>query len=97
MNNMLFCKVNKDVFKIVIAVVVQSIFYLEMYQNKKKIIFNISLLKRFENIKKFILSKKIKNLKKYGLHRVSKHTLNVFGSLLDLMIMSWMMININLK
>jgi hypothetical protein len=97
MNNMLFCKVNKGVFKIVIAVVVQSIFYLEMYQNKKKIIFNISLLKRFENIKKFILSKKIKNLKKYGLHRVSKHTLNVFGSLLDLMIMSWMMININLK
>jgi hypothetical protein len=78
-------------------VAVQSIFYLEMYQNKKKIIFNISLLKRFENIKKFILSKKIKNLKKYGLHRVSKHTLNVFGSLLDLMIMSWMMININLK
>jgi hypothetical protein len=34
---MLFCKVNKGVFKIVIAVVVQSIFYLEMYQNKKKL------------------------------------------------------------
>jgi hypothetical protein len=34
---MLFCKVNKGVFKIVIAVVIQSIFYLEMYQNKKKL------------------------------------------------------------
>ena len=34
---MLFCKVNKGMFKIVIAVVVQSIFYLEMYQNKKKL------------------------------------------------------------
>jgi hypothetical protein len=52
-------------FGIVVAVVIQSVFRLKIYQNKKnnflKIIFNISTSKRYENIKKFILNKKIQN------------------------------------
>jgi len=45
------------VFGIVVAVTVQSAFRLEMHQNKKKnyffkIIFDISISKQFENIKK---------------------------------------------
>jgi hypothetical protein len=45
-------------FKIVIAVVVQSEFCLEMHQNKNFLIFYISTSKRSENKKNIILSKK---------------------------------------
>jgi hypothetical protein len=55
----------KGMFGIVVAVVIQSVFRLKIYQNKKnnflKIIFNISTSIRYENIKKFILNKKIQN------------------------------------
>jgi hypothetical protein len=66
------------VFGIVVAVTVQSTFRLEMYQNKKKIhflkiIFDNNASKRSENIYFFILNKKIQNLRKRGLHLVSKH------------------------
>jgi len=51
-----------DVFGIMIAVAVQSVFRLEMHQNKFflffKIIFDINTSKQYKNIKKhFILSK----------------------------------------
>jgi hypothetical protein len=66
------------VFGIIIAVAIQSVFYLKMHQNLKKNIFYISTSKRSENIKKFILNKKIQNLKERDLYRASKHTLNVW-------------------
>jgi len=43
-----------------------------------KIIFDISSSKRSENIKKFILNKKIQNLRERDLYRASKHTLSVW-------------------
>jgi hypothetical protein len=51
-------------FEIIVVIAVQSIFRLEMYQDDIflffKIIFNISVLKRFKNTKKIlILNKKI--------------------------------------
>jgi hypothetical protein len=49
-------------FGIVVAVVIQSVFRLKIYQNKKnnflKIIFNISTSKRYENIKKIYFKQK---------------------------------------
>ena len=50
----------KDMFKSVVVVVFQNMFYLEMHQNNIffKIIFDINISKRFENIKKLILNKK---------------------------------------
>jgi hypothetical protein len=49
-------------FGIVVAVVIQSVFRLKIYQNKKiyflKIIFNISTSKRKENIKKIYFKQK---------------------------------------
>jgi hypothetical protein len=57
-------------FKIVIAVVVQSEFCLEMHQNKIFLIFYISTSKRSENKKNIILSKKkFQNF-------LAKHSLN---------------------
>jgi hypothetical protein len=52
----------KSTFGIVVAVVIQSVFRLKIYQNKKnnflKIIFNISTSKRKENIKKIYFKQK---------------------------------------
>jgi hypothetical protein len=52
----------KGMFGIVVAVVIQSVFRLKIYQNKKnnflKIIFNISTSKRKENIKKIYFKQK---------------------------------------
>ena len=53
-------------FEIIVVIAVQSIFRLEMYQDDVflffKIIFNISVLKRFKNTKKILILNK-KNLK----------------------------------
>ena len=53
-------------------------FLLKNVSKLKKIIFDISSSKRSENIKKFILNKKIQNLRERDLYRASKHTLNVW-------------------
>jgi len=53
-----------------------------MYQNKVffKIIFDITISKQFENIKKnFILRKKNQNFWERGLHRILKHTPSAHG------------------
>jgi hypothetical protein len=54
-----------DLFEIVVVVIVQSVFRLEMHQNNifyfLKIIFNISTSKQYKNIKNNIFNKK--NLK----------------------------------
>jgi hypothetical protein len=49
------------VFAIVVIVFYQSIFYLEnnIFFNFLKFIFDIKILKKFKNIKKLILNKKI--------------------------------------
>lgn len=47
---------NSGVFEIVVMIEVQNVFRLEMHRNKKiyilKIIFNINILKHYENMKK---------------------------------------------
>ena len=62
--NKILNSISKSVFEIVVVVAVQSNFHLKIYQNKifyfLKIIFDINTLKRYENIKKFILNKKTK-------------------------------------
>jgi hypothetical protein len=69
-------------FEIVIAVMVQNAFRLEMHQNDNffyflKIIFKISTSKQFENIKQNnFLQKKLK-FEGTGFSRVPKHALNV--------------------
>jgi hypothetical protein len=54
---------SKIVFRNVVAVSVQNTFRLEIHKNNiyflKKIIFDINISKRSENIKKLILNKKI--------------------------------------
>jgi len=54
--NKILNSISKSVFEIVVVVAVQSNFHLKIYQNKifyfLKIIFDISTLKRYENIKK---------------------------------------------
>jgi hypothetical protein len=69
----------------VVAVTVQSAFCLEMHQNNiffyfLKIIFDISISKRYENIKKIIVYKKILILRE---RRVPKHALK---SLYEIMV-----------
>jgi hypothetical protein len=58
----------------VVAVAVQSVSHLEMYQNDffKNIIFKISTSKRFKIIKNIIFNKKNFNLKKYDFNYVTK-------------------------
>jgi len=54
---------SKIVFRNMVAVSVQNTFHLEIHKNNiyffKKIIFDINISKRSENIKKLILNKKI--------------------------------------
>jgi RNase P/RNase MRP subunit p29 len=56
-------KTTQGLFGIVVTVVIQNVFRLEIHQNdvfflKKKIIFEINISKRFKNIKKYFLTKK---------------------------------------
>jgi hypothetical protein len=65
----------------VVIVAVQSDFHLKIHHiiffYFLKIIFDISISKRFENIKKYFLAKTFfQNLREHGLHRVPKQTLN---------------------
>jgi hypothetical protein len=72
------------VFGIVIVVVVQSVFRLEMHQNKKKyflkIIFYISTSKRYENIKEIYFKQKT-NLKFEGTRFAPRSQTHLYNAL----------------